>query len=260
MSDRKLVLPGDFLGEGRSGNNTFMEGSKVFSKSVGLVEEKGGVFFVIPLSGIYNPKRGDGVIGKVQEIIFSKFIIDINSPYEAVLSLAEATDEYIDLTKTDLTQYLNYDDLIFAEIISVSKTKNVQLSMKDRKCRKLRGGRVVKVTPAKVPRIIGKGGSMVEMIKETTNTQIVVGQNGIVWVKGDNEDIAIEAILEVEKKSHVQGLTDKIKEMIEKRMSAEKRVRGNDASRDAYASIHPASKQQEPRTAESASKQYGDDE
>ncbi|MBI4162850.1 MAG: KH domain-containing protein [Candidatus Aenigmarchaeota archaeon] len=235
-NDRKLVLPGDFLGEGRSGNNAFMEGNKVFSKSIGLVEEKGGVFFVIPLSGIYNPKRGDGVIGKVEEIIFSKFIIDINSPYEAVLSLAEATDEYIDLTKTDLTQYLNYDDLIFAEIISVSKTKNVQISMKDRKCRKLRGGRVVKVTPAKVPRIIGKGGSMVEMIKETTNTQIVVGQNGIVWVKGDNEDIAIEAILEVEKKSHVHGLTDKIKGMIENRMSAEKRVvvKNTEARTDSY--------------------------
>ena len=227
MQERKLVLPGDFLGEGRSGNNAYMDGNKVFAKCVGLVEEKGGIFFVIPLSGIYNPKRGDGVIGKVEEIIFSKFIIDINSPYEAVLSLSEATDEYIDLTKTDLTQYLNYDDLIFAEIISVSKTKNVQLSMKDRKCRKLRGGRVVKVTPAKVPRIIGKGGSMVEMIKETTNTQVVVGQNGIVWVKGDNEDIAIEAILEVEQKSHVHGLTDKIKEMLEKKMDAEKRVRGD---------------------------------
>ena len=72
MNERKLVLPGDILGEGRSGNNAFMEGNKVFSKSVGLAEEKGGVFFVIPLSGIYNPKRGDGVIGKVEEIIVEK--------------------------------------------------------------------------------------------------------------------------------------------------------------------------------------------
>ena len=159
------------------------------------------------------------MIGKVEEIIFSKFIIDINSPYEAVLPLSEATDEFIDLTKTDLTYYLNYNDLIFSEIMSVSKTKNVQLSMKDRKCRKLRGGRVIKVTPAKVPRIIGKSGSMVEMIKQTTGTQIVVGQNGIVWVKGDNEDIAIEAILEVERKSHLHGLTDKIKESVEKKMA-----------------------------------------
>ena len=219
MGERKLVLPGDLLGDGRAGNNAYAEGSKVFSKSIGLVEDKGGLFFVIPLSGIYNPKRDDGVIGRVEEIIFSKFIIDINAPYEAVLPLSEATDEFIDLTKTDLTYYLNYGDLIFSEIMSVSKTKNVQLSMKNRKCRKLRGGRVIKVTPAKVPRIIGKSGSMVEMIKETTGTQIVVGQNGIVWIKGDNEDIAIEAILEVERKSHLHGLTDKIKDMLDKKMT-----------------------------------------
>src|SRR3989344_2100003 len=103
---RRLVVCGELLGEGRAGSWAFEEDGKAYSKCVGLAEEKNGVFFVIPLSGIYNPKRGDGVIGKVEEIIFSKFIIDINSPYEAVLPLSEATDEFIDLTKTDLTYYL----------------------------------------------------------------------------------------------------------------------------------------------------------
>lgn len=211
---RKLVLHGDFLGEGRPGHGTYEEDGKVFSKTIGLAEEKNGLFFIIPLSGIYSPKRGDGVIGKIQDIAFSKWIVDINSPYEAVLPLAEATEEFIDLTKTDLTRYFNYEDLIFAEISTVTKTKNVQLSMRNRKCRKLRGGRIIRVTPAKVPRIIGKAGSMVEMIKEKTGTQIVVGQNGIVWVKGENEEPAIEAILEIERKSHITGLTDQIKEML----------------------------------------------
>lgn len=218
MTDRSLVIPGDLLGEGRAGHGAYEENGKVFSRHIGLAEEKGGMYFVIPLSGIYNPKRGDGVIGKIEDVIFSKWIVDINSPYEAVLPLSEATDEFIDTTKADLTKYFNYGDLIFAEITSVTKTKNVQLSMRERKCRKLRAGQLLKVTPAKVPRIIGKGGSMVEMIKELTKTQIVVGQNGIVWVKGDNEDIAIEAVTEIEKKSHVHGLTDHIKEMLERKM------------------------------------------
>jgi len=219
MTERRLVIPGELLGEGRPGHGTYEENGKVFSCFIGLAEEKGGLHFVIPLSGIYNPKRGDGVIGKIQDVIFSKWIVDINSPYEAVLPLSEATDEFIDLTKTDLTKYFTYGDLVFAEITSVTKTKNVQLSMRDRKCRKLRGGRIVSITPAKVPRIIGKGGSMVEMIKEITKTQIVVGQNGLVWVKGDNEDLAIEAVTEIEKKSHVQGLTDQISAMLKKKMS-----------------------------------------
>ena len=222
-SERKLVIPGDELGEGRAGHGAYEENGKVYSSFIGLAEEKNGVLFVIPLSGIYNPKRGDGVIGKVESIIFSKWIIDINSPYEAVLSLSEATDEFIDTTKAELTKYIDYNELIFAEIITITKTKNIQLSMRNRKCRKLRGGRIIKVTPAKVPRIIGRSGSMVEMIKDITGTQIVVGQNGIVWVKGDNEEIAVEAILEIEQKSHVSGLTDHIKSMLEKKMGSQKR-------------------------------------
>lgn len=218
MSERKLVIPGDFLGDGRAGHCAYEEDGKAFASCIGLAEEKNGLFFVIPLSGIYNPKRGDGVIGKIQDIAFSRWIADVNSPYEAVLSLADATDEFIDLTKTDMTKYFNYGDLIFAEILSVSKTKNVQLSMRNRKCRKLRGGRIIKVTPAKVPRIIGKAGSMVEMIKEMTNTQIVVGQNGIVWVKGDHEDIAMDVIAVIERKSHVHGLTDHVKAILEEKM------------------------------------------
>lgn len=218
MTERKLVIPGDRVGKGRAGHGAYEEGSEVFSKHIGLAEERNGVFFVIPLSGIYNPKRGDGVIGKVEEVIFAKWIIDINSPYQAVLPLSEATEDFIDLTKTDLTKYLDYNDLLFAEISSITKTKNVQLSMKERKCRKLKGGRIIRVTPAKVPRIIGKGGSMVEMIKNMTETQIVVGQNGLVWIKGENEDVAAEAVATIEAKSHITGLTNYIKAMLEETM------------------------------------------
>lgn len=213
---RRLVIPGELVGTGRAGHGSYEDNGKVYAKFVGLAESKDDMHFIIPLTGSYNPKRGDGVIGKIEEIIFSKWIVDINSPYEAVLPLSEATEEFIDLTKTDLTKYFDYGDLLFAEITSVTKTKNIQLSMMNRKCRKLKGGRLITVTPSKVPRIIGRAGSMVEMIKELTGTQIVVGQNGLVWVRGDNEDIAAEAVLLIEEKSHIHGLTDFIKAMLEK--------------------------------------------
>ncbi len=222
---RRLVIPGELLGEGRGSYGTYeerenvngMDVTNVYSKFIGLAENKNGYFIVIPLSGVYNPKKGDGIIGKIAEVDFSKWIVDVNSPYQAVMPLAEAVDEFVDLTTTDLTKYFNYDDIIFAEISTVTKAKSVQLSMKNRKCRKLKGGRIIKVTPAKVPRIIGKGGSMVEMIKNLTGTQIVVGQNGLVWVKGENEDVATEAVLEIEEKPHLEGLTDRIREMLEKK-------------------------------------------
>ncbi|MBI5061226.1 MAG: KH domain-containing protein [Candidatus Aenigmarchaeota archaeon] len=211
---RRLVIPGDLLGKGKAGHGTYEDDDNVYSRFVGLAEDREGIHMVIPLCGVYNPKRGDGVIGKIEEIIFSKWIIDINSPYEAVLTLSEGVEDFVDMTKTELTKFYDYNDIIFAEIASITKTKNIQLTMRSRKCRKLRGGRLMKVTPAKVPRIIGKGGSMVEMIKEMTGTQIVVGQNGIVWVKGDNEDIAAEAILEINEKSHIHGLTEHIKAIL----------------------------------------------
>ncbi len=213
---RKLVIPGDLLGEGRSGHGTYFESGKVFSKSIGLAEDRSGLHIVIPLGGVYNPKTGDGVIGRINEIIFSKWIVDINSPYQAAMTLSDAVEEFVDLTKTDLTKYFEPGDLIFAELSAVSKSKQINLSMKSRKCRKLRGGRLIKVVPSKVPRIIGRSGSMVELIKNTTGTQIVVGQNGLVWVKGENEDLATEAILLIDEKSHIRGLTDFMKDFLEK--------------------------------------------
>jgi exosome complex component RRP4 len=89
--------------------------------------------------------------------------------------------------------------------------------MKGPGLRKLRGGRVIEVNTNKVPRIIGKQGSMVMMIKDATRCNISVGQNGLIWIDGEpmSELLAIQAISKIEKESHLSGLTDKIKEFLE---------------------------------------------
>jgi len=219
IKQRKLVLPGDELGYGVAGAGTYIDKGVIISKIIGLADEKNGTKFVIPLCGVYNPKKGDGVIGVVKDIVSSKWIVDINSPYTATLSLSDAVNEFIDLTKDDLTRYYDINDIIFAKVLNVSKNKSVSLTMKDKRCRKLYGGILIKVTPSKVPRIIGKKGSMVEMIKEKTNCQIVVGQNGVIWIKGENSRLAAEAILKVEGYAHKTGLTDKIKEFLDSKIS-----------------------------------------
>lgn len=218
VKKRQLVIPGDELGIGLAGHGSYEEDGKVFAKVVGLHDKKDDMHFVIPLQGVYNPKRGDGVIAQVIDIAISRWIMDINAPYEASMSLSDAVEEFVDLTKTDLTRYYTYGDLVFAEVSSVSKSKSINLSMRDRKCRKLRGGRIIKVTPSKVPRIIGRSGSMVEMIKNKTDSQIVVGQNGIVWVKGGLQELAAEAVIEIEEKAQMEGLTDIISEMLDRRL------------------------------------------
>ena len=54
---------------------------------------------------------------------------------------------------------------------------------------------------------------MINMIKNKTNCKIVVGQNGLVWVKGDEdmEQLTREIIHTIEAEAHTSGLTNKIK-------------------------------------------------
>ncbi|MCD6381758.1 MAG: RNA-binding protein [Candidatus Aenigmarchaeota archaeon] len=215
---RRLVLPGDELGYGIAGSGTYIEHGKIISKVIGLAEVKNDHHFVIPLNGVYTPKRGDGVIGIIKEVGFSKWTVDINSPYSAVLSLSEGVNEFVDLTKTDLTKYYDLNDIIFAKVQTVTKSRMVVLTMKDRRCRKLFGGRIIKITPTKVPRVIGKNGSMVELIKKKTKCQIVVGQNGLVWIRGEYRHLAAEAIKKIEAYAHIVGLTNKIDEFLTKKL------------------------------------------
>ena len=108
--------------------------------------------------------------------------------------------------------------LNFARISKVTSNNFVNVSTRDPKCRKLQGGIVVEISAAKVPRLIGKAGSMISLIKNKTGCFITVGQNGRIWIKGENDALAIEAVKKVEELAHTSGLTDKIDEFLTKRL------------------------------------------
>jgi exosome complex component RRP4 len=57
---------------------------------------------------------------------------------------------------------------------------------------------------------------MIEQIKNQTKCQIIVGQNGVVWIKGEKEGLAAKAVLTINAESHIVGLTDKISRLLEK--------------------------------------------
>ncbi len=93
----------------------------------------------------------------------------------------------------------------------------IRLSVKNRPYRKLHEGIVIEVSPTKIPRIIGKQGSMIKMLKENSGCDILVGQNGWVWIKNDDptkQMLMVNAIKKIESDSHTTGLTDKIKKML----------------------------------------------
>jgi len=214
---RKIVLPGELVAEKEGkkvGKGVYFEGEKVFAKVLGIPFVSENQISVIPLSGVYLPNVGDNVIGIISEVEASGWLVDINSPYVAFLPLAEAVDKFVDTFKTDISRYFDTNDIIFCKISKVTKDKTIRVSMKTLGARKLYGGTIVKITPSKVPRMIGRGGSMINLIKNKTGCQIYVGQNGIVWIRGDNKDKVIETILTIEKESHIVGLTEKIEKML----------------------------------------------
>lgn len=219
VEDKSNVLPGDVIAEGDilSGRGTYKENGKVKSKVLGVARTKKNRMRVIPLSGGYIPQEGDNVIGKISGIGPSHWWVELDSPYDGYLSLAEGSDEFIDLDETELSDVYDIGDMIYTEVIKVTSEKDVKLSMQDRICKKLTGGRIIRISPSKVPRLIGKGGSMVEMIKDRTDSRIIIGQNGIVWVNGGDEDLAVKAVKTVDERGHERGLTDKVEKILDKR-------------------------------------------
>jgi exosome complex component RRP4 len=223
VKDKDVAVPGEVLAEGLDflpSFGTFRDGNFIVSKVLGLVKISKNAVKVVPLAGRYTPQEGDYVIGTIIDAQLSSWIVDINSPYEAILPLSAATEEFIDTRRDDISKFFHVGDVIFTKIERVTRNKNIQVSMRDRRARKLRGGRIVEIFATKVPRLIGKQGSMIEMIKHYTGCNIVVGQNGWVWVKGEQEDMALEAIDIVDRESHTSGLTDRIKALLEKEAEA----------------------------------------
>ncbi len=218
--DKEISVPGETLAIGMDtlpGAGTYREGERIVANRLGLVMIDGRTIKLIPLSGRYIPKTGDTIICKVIDVSFSGWRLDTNSAYSAMMSLKDATSEFI-ARGANLTQYYDLGDYIVCKIVNVTSQKLIDVSMKGPGLRKLKGGRVIEVDPNKVPRIIGKQGSMVIMVKDATKCNITVGQNGLIWVDGDpmNELLAIQTIRKIEKESHLSGLTDKIKEFLEK--------------------------------------------
>ena len=214
VEDKEIVIPGDILAdeEYNSGRGTFKENNKVCSSLVGLVAIRDKKISVIPLQSKYIPKRGDVVIGEVTDIRFSMWNLDINSPYSGFLPASDVFGK----EKRELNRTFDVGDVLFLRVVDVDEVKKVKLGLKGRGLGKFRGGILINITPTKVPRLIGKKGSMINMIKDETRCEVIVGQNGVVWVKGDPamERVAEKVINMIEEQAHTSGLTDRVREML----------------------------------------------
>ena len=216
MQTRRIVLPGESLGEARrikAGRGTFIEHGKIYAMILGIFERRGNIVQVAPIKGRYMPVEGDFVIGIVEEAMPSSWLIDINAPYPALLHMNETP---WDIEFGDTEKYLKIGDSVMAKVLFIDVEKKLQLTLNDRNLYKIRVGNIIEVEPSKVPRIIGKKGSMINLLKRYTQCRIIVGQNGRIWLDGDDENIAklLTAIKLIEEESVSYGLTNKVEKLL----------------------------------------------
>jgi exosome complex component RRP4 len=222
---KQLVAPGDLLAEGDyiSGDSTYKENEKIYASRLGLVDYNGKRVHVVALKAFYIPVPGDTVIGKVVETTPSGWVIDIKAPHPARLRASDVVERSFKPETTDLPSIFDVGDLIIANVVAYDRTRDPQLTVREPGLGKIVRGQLVEVTPTKIPRIIGRQGSMVGMIKRETGCQLTIGQNGLILISGrspETERLAVMALSKIEKESHTSGLTERVTEMIRKEREA----------------------------------------
>jgi exosome complex component RRP4 len=196
-----ILIPGDSLK--KKDINSYERENNYYSKYIVLVNEDK----TTKLFGYYMPEINDIVIGKVIDVLSNGWLVDINSPYVGKLSLKDIG--------TDPNDLYTYGDYILCQIVRMTKNKLIDLDIKKKE--KLNDGLILKVDPARIPRVIGKNSSMLNLIKEYLKIDIIIGKNGRIYLNGNINDVskAVDIIRFIINNSYKRGLTEKVKEILE---------------------------------------------
>ena len=187
MSQDQFVIPGDVIvaDDCRPGQNVILEGDRVMSTAIGFSEIKDNLVTVTPLTGLYTPKTDDLVIGKIISHNALSWQVDINSYYSGILTAFDIFGKDYSPSRDDLSLKLNTGDIILARIANVN-SRDPLITIIGENLGKIDSGELVKISPTKISRLIGKHGSMIQTIEGSSNVSITVGQNGLIIFKYDN--------------------------------------------------------------------------
>ena len=216
---RKYVIPGDKIVDGnfRPLMNVIRIGDSIISTRIGIAEAGRDGIKVIPLSGVYIPRVNDIVIGKIIDRSSLSWDVDINSCFSAHLPAQDVFGRDFSPARDDMNRELATGDLITARIMAFDRTRDPMVTIQDRDLGKIPRGESLKISATRVPRLIGKRGSMIQTIEQATQTRVLIGQNGIVVVTGrspEGIELAVKAIKMVEDEAHTSNLTQRIKVLL----------------------------------------------
>lgn len=216
---RKYVIPGDVITTGpyRAEENVNLVGDKIIATTVGISEIYDSGVRVIPLTGMYLPRIDDFIIGMVKSHTSLSWELDMNSCYPGILPAQDVFGRDFNPKSDELTSRLKKGDLVAARIANFDRSRDPLITIGDRDLGKIEDGELIKISPSKVPRLIGKRGSMIQTIENATKALITIGQNGYIVVSCEDPEgllKALDAIRMIEEQAHVPNLTEKIQEML----------------------------------------------
>ena len=219
---KQIVTPGELLAEGDyiPGENVYRENNRLYAQKLGLADADadGRAVFVVALRARYFPLVGDTVIGQIIDIGLHGWTVDINAPYGAMLSLSDVVGRSFNPQMESLSNILGVGDIIVGQVTIFDRTTDPHITIQGPGLGRVSGGVVVGLTPTKIPRLIGKQGSMISLLKQGTGCDVIVGINGKVLIRGREQkeiEIVIKAINMIESSSHLSGLTDRIQTLLE---------------------------------------------
>ncbi|MHA2281048.1 MAG: KH domain-containing protein [Promethearchaeota archaeon] len=238
---REVVVPGEVLTED---TKNFLPGrgtiyntarNKIISLNIGLKQINKNYINVIPLRGFYTPRPGDKVIALVVDKNPVKYRCDINAKDFGTLKPKNTIKKDRSrsfrgsggnrgrgggggFSKEELnTDKFAIGDILIVKILSADRINKPELTTVGKYLGVRNNGIVISIDPPKIPRVIGRSGSMIKMLKNLTKCNIFVTQNGRIWIKGEDlahERLLIESIEKIENEAHIVGLTDRMQEFI----------------------------------------------
>lgn len=221
--ERKLVTPGDLIAEGQykvlTPYTVIKKNDGYYALVVGLatIDDESKALKLVPLQGPYYPSPEDVVIGIIRSLGITSWEVDIRAPSPAILYATDYLGRPINPARENLSEYLDVGDVIIAKIQVFDRTRDPLLTTRGRGLGKVTKGAVIEISPVKVPRVIGKKGSMQSVLEGETGCKVIVGRNGRLVINcpsKDLEEIVVLAIRKIEAEAHTTGLTDRIKEFI----------------------------------------------
>ncbi len=216
----KIVLPGDKISDGPVRmENAIVENGKTYATVIGMLDDSKGTF--VPLESVWYPRQGDFVIGIVENSKNNVHTVQLDSPFRGLIlppprpRFGGRDRDRGGMRNEERQEILHVGDVVSSFVRDVRRESDQIILILERP-RKLFGGKLVEVRPSKIPRVIGKENTMLRQLEDGTKCTILVGLNGIVWLKGGDAQLAQKAISKIQEEAHISGLTERINEMLAK--------------------------------------------